>query len=138
MVALAGLLTSTCRSGDAEIHDGRLIVFANHDVRRLEIAVNDAGFMRRDETRDDALDEAKRPRHRQTSRMFEHGGEIRALDKGHRDVLDAVNLAEVVNTDDVLMRHLTREEQLALEPPFDIAGGLRIRGDLRPNHFHRD
>ena len=52
---------------------------------------------------------------------LEDGREVRALDVRHRDVLDAVDLAEVVNADDVLVRDLAREQQLALEAPLDFS-----------------
>ena len=52
--------------------------------------------------------------------------EIGAVDVRHRDVLDAVDLAEVVNADDVLVRDLAREQQLALEAPLDLGGRRRI------------
>ena len=64
--------------------------------------------------------------------------EIGALDVRHRDVLDAVDLAEVVNADDVLVRDLAREQQLALEAALDFRGRRRIRHHLGPNHLDRD
>ena len=51
--------------------------------------------------------------------------QVGALDERHRDVLDAVDLAEVVNADDVLVGDLTGEQQLALEAPLDF--GRRAR-----------
>ena len=39
---------SAGRSSDAEIHDHRLVVGVEHDVGRLQIAVDDAGFVRGD------------------------------------------------------------------------------------------
>ena len=47
------------------------------------------------------------------------------VDVRHRDVLDAVDLAEVVNADDVLVRDLAGEQQLALEAPLDFGRGMR-------------
>ena len=41
-------------------------------------------------------------------------------DVRHRDVLDAVDLAEVVDADDVLVRDLAREQQFALEAPLEL------------------
>ena len=61
----------------------------------------------------------------------EDGREIVALDVRHRDVLDAVDLAEIVNADDVLVRDLPGEQQLALEAALDFAaapGSAAISG----------
>ena len=67
-----------------------------------------------------------------------NGREILAFDVRHRDVLDAVDLSEVVNSDDVLVRDLPGEEQLALESPLQVLGGGLIVCNLRPNHLQRD
>ena len=64
--------------------------------------------------------------------------EVGALDVRHRDVLDAVDLAEVVNADDVLVRDLAREQQLALEAALDFRRGRRIRHHLRTDDLDRD
>ena len=56
----------------------------------------------------------------------------------HRDVLDALDLAEIVNADDVLVGHLTGQEQLPFEPALDFRRRRGIRHDLRTNDFDRD
>ena len=53
--------------------------------------------------------------------------QVRALDVRHRDVLDAVDLADVVNADDVLVGDLAGEQQLALEPSLESSAGGRVR-----------
>src|SRR6185436_20795332 len=58
-------------------------------------------------------------------------------DERHRDVLDAVDLAHVVNAYDIAVRHLPRQQQFLLEAPLDVAHGDRIPGDLGPHHLHR-
>src|SRR5207244_7637506 len=62
--------------------------------------------------------------------------EVVALDVRHRDVLDAVELPDVVDADDVLVRHLAGEEQFLLQPVL----GLGRRAFLRigANHLQRD
>ena len=75
---------------------------------------------------------------RQRPVAFEHRGEILAIDVRHRDVLDAVDLAEIVDANNVLVRYLPRKQQLALEPPLDIEAGRSDRTELRPNHFERN
>jgi hypothetical protein len=68
----------------------------------------------------------------------EYGREVLAVDERHRDVLDAADLAEVMNPDDVLVGDLPGEQQLALESPFDFSRGLRLGHHFRPDHFDGD
>ena len=100
--------------------------------------MDDAGLVRLDEPGDDGARDAQHPRHRQLAVALQNRREVGAIDVRHRDVLDAVDLAEVVNADDVLVRHLTREQQLALEAPLDFRSRRRIRHHLRTDHFDRD
>ena len=60
------------------------------------------------------------------------------FDVRHRDVLDAVDLAEVVNADDVLVRDLPRQEQFLLEAPLDVLRGGRIPSHFRPDDLEGD
>ncbi len=87
----------------------------DHDVCGLQVAVNNAGLVRGRQTGDhDARSRIVRP----TSSLpfsLEDRGEVFALEVGHRDVLDAVQLAEIVDADDVLVGDLPREQQLLLE-----------------------
>ena len=64
--------------------------------------------------------------------------QVRALDVRHRDVLDAVDLAEVVNADDVLVRDLPREQQLLLEAALDLVRRVAVLRDLRADDLQRD
>ena len=73
-----------------------------------------------------------------SSRCLRMRRQVRAVDVRHRDVLDAVDLAKVVNPDDVLVGDLAREQQLALEAALDIPRGDRIGRDLGADHLHRD
>src|SRR2546430_2856414 len=47
--------------------------------------------------------------------------------------LDAVDLTEIVNPNDVLVRHLSSKQQLALEASLDIEARRSIRTELRTN-----
>ena len=53
------------RARDPEVHDRRLVVGADHDVGRLEVAMNDARVMRGDEARRRCPRDAERSRDRQ-------------------------------------------------------------------------
>ena len=110
-----------------------------HDVGGLEIAVHDAGFVRRHEPGHDVPDDATAPRAPAACpSRFEHGREIRALEVRHRDVLDAVDLAEIVNADDVLVRDLAGEDQLLLEPALHLPRRIRVARRLGADDFERD
>ena len=63
-----------------------------------------------------------------------------ALDERHRQVLDAFDLAEVVNADDVLVRDLARQHELALEAGFELLRHRLVGLRAGPNHLdrHRD
>ena len=54
--------------------------------------------------------------------------QVRPVDVRHRDVLDALDLADVVDPDDVLVGDLTGEQQLPLEPALEV---LRHHGVRR-------
>ena len=100
--------------------------------------MDDAGRVRRDESRNNRADDMKRFGDRQPALLAQHSRKVCTLDVRHRDVLDAVDLAEIMNADDVLVGHLTRQHQFALESAFDFGTRGGIRGDLPANHFDRD
>ena len=74
---------------------------------------------------------------RQRARAAQQLRQRLAFDERHRQVLDAVDLAEVVNADDVLVGDLAREHQLALEALLELfrGGGVRLR--RRTDHLDR-
>ena len=82
--------------------------------------MDDAGFVRRHQAGRRPADDAAAPAAQAAwpSRL-RSDRQVVALDVRHRDVLDAVDLAEVVNADDVLVRDLARQQQLLLEAPLD-------------------
>ncbi len=124
------------RARDAEVHDERFVVTAHHDVGRLQIAVHDAGLVRGRQSRTHLLHDRERPIDRQPAVAPHDRRQVRSLHERHRDVFDAVELAEIVNPNDVLVRDTAGEEQLALEAFLDE---LRLQGvhrSERPNHFH--
>ncbi len=115
------------RLSNSEVCDqGVLVLSLDHDVGRFEIPMYHTGLMRRREARRDLACNAQRARQRKRTVARENRGEIRAADVRHRDVLDAVDLAEVVDADDVLVRYLARDEQLTLEATIEGFGCGRI------------
>ena len=48
------------------------------------------------------------------------------------------DFAQVVNADDVLVRDLAGQQQLALEAALQLGGRLRLRDGFRPNDLEGD
>jgi hypothetical protein len=126
------------RARDPEVHDQRVAFGLDHDVGRFQIAMDDARLVRRAEARRDLAHDADRPLDRHSPFFFEQRREVGPLDVRHRDVRDAVDLTEIVDADDVLVRDLAGEKQLAFEPPLERLRRVLVLGVRRPNHFHRD
>ena len=108
------------RPRDAEIHDHRLVLGVDHDVGGLQVPVDDTRLVSWDQAGDDPRAIRSCARQGQPAFRLQHGRQIGAVDVRHRDVLDAVDLAEIVNADDVLVGDLAGEQQLALESSFDF------------------
>ncbi len=75
-------------------------------------------------------------RHRALS--FEHREQVLTLDEGHGDVLDALDFAEIVDPDHVLVGHLSGQQELALEPSVELLGDRPVLRHLRPDHLEGD
>ena len=103
--------------------------------------MDDTRLVSGDQAGHDPSRDPERARQGQLGFRLQDGRKIGAVQERHRDVLDAVDLAEIVNPDDVLVGDLPGEQQLALESAFDFLRRLRVgRENLRSNHLdgHRD
>ena len=100
--------------------------------------MHDAGGVRGDETRRRPSGQPQHLRESAAVPRADDRREIRAVDVRHRDVLDAVDLAEVVDADDVLVRDLAREQQLALEAALDLLRGVAVAHRFGPDDLQRD
>ena len=89
--------------------------FADDDVFRLEVAVDDADVVRRRHAVGNLARQRQGMGGIQRPDPLDEGGQRLALDEAHRDVFEAADLAKVVDADDVLVSDLPREEELALE-----------------------
>ena len=125
------------RSGDAEVHHQAFAVGVHHDVGGLEVAVHDTGLVRLGESGHHTARDGHHAFDRQLALALQDGRQVLALEVRHRDVLEAVDLADVVHADDVLVRDLAGEQQLLLEPLLEHAGGGRIVGHLGPHGLER-
>ena len=78
--------------------------------------------------------DARRLLGRKFASFEQQGSEVLALDEIHGDELDSAGLAQIENTDDILVGYLPGENQFLLEAPQD----LRISGELRANELQGD
>jgi hypothetical protein len=121
-----------------EVHDDRVVVLRQHDVGGLEVAMNHAGLVRGLQPGGDLPRDRHHRGDRQGAGLLQGAGEVFAFDVRHRDVLDTVDFAQVVNAHDVLVRDLTREQQFLFEATLDLGSHRHVPGDFRSNHFERD
>ena len=123
-------------SRDPEVHDDRAVA-QDHDVCWLEITVDNACFVSGHEAGRHIACDAKRCRHRQLALFLQRSCKVGTLEIRHRDVLDAVDFAEVVDANDILMSNLSSEDELLLEPPLHFPRGQRIARGFRAYHLQR-
>ena len=109
------------RLGEAEVGQVRRAGRVEHDVLRLQVAVDDALLVRRREPLADLTEQREEPRQRKAPLALEHALEVLALDVLHRQVPDPVVLAEVVDAKDVPVRDAAGELDLPLEALEDLA-----------------
>ena len=103
-----------------------------HDVRRLQIAVEHAALVRRGQPCADLPRELERPFRREATDAAEQRAELLAVDELHREERVALDFVDVVDAADVRMRHLPRHPHFVVElhQPRGIAidfGGRNLR-----------
>ncbi len=99
--------------------------------------MHDPRFVRRQKPGRDVTDDAKRSGLRELALTLQHRGEIRSLEVGHRDVLDAVDFAEIVNADHVPVGDLAGQDQFLFEPALHFLGGKGISRCFGTNDLER-
>ncbi len=112
-----------------------MIVVFDQDVGGLEVAVHDADFVCGAEPGRYLAGERQGSRDGELSGACEEHRQILALDVRHRDIADALGLADVMNPHDVLMRDLAREQELLPETLLCIS---HIASFEWPKDFQRD
>ena len=115
----------------AEIHDHDAAGVFHHDVLRLEIAVQDAGAVRRFQRGANLLQDLHRLIGRHLASLFENAAQIAARNQFHGHKAHARVFREVVHPHHVTVRHLVGKTDLLLETVDD--GG--VAGQLRPDHL---
>ncbi len=124
-------------AGDAEVHDLDLAVARQHDVGRLDVAVDDAGSVRVLQGLEDADRHLQRPLRQQLATGVQKLTERRAVHVLHDDVRDRhvvdVVLARVVDRDDRGM--VERGGRLGLPAEPGLEG--RVAREIRAQRLHR-
>ena len=118
---------------EAEIDDLRRALGRDEDVLGLEIAVHDALVVRLRERERDAARDGEEALERQRL-ADEVAAQRLALDELHREVRAPVRLADLVDRDEVRVRHGGRRARLAQE----AGAPSGIARDLFAQHLQRD
>jgi len=119
--------------GDAEVEHLRLAAPGDEDVRRLDVAVDDAAGVRGVETVGDLDAEIEHAVERQRSARDLLLQRV-AVEQLHHDELLALVLADVVNRADVRVVERRGHARLASEP----IERLRVGGEIRGQELQRD
>ena len=119
---------------ETEVHDADLARRVQHDVRRLEIAVDDAALVGGGETRGKLPRQLERPVFRKAADAFERRCEIFAVDVLHREVQIAFDLADVVDATDVGVRDVPRRSDFVVELREPARVGREVLGQKLQRH----
>ena len=103
------------RARDAEVHELHDAVREDHDVQRLDVAVDDARLVDGREAAAELLGDLQAGRERERALLVEDVAQRRARHVLHREEAEPVGLAEIVRAHDVPVRDLAREPDLLLE-----------------------
>jgi hypothetical protein len=133
-VARSGRALHVLVLGDAEVHQPRDAVAVQHDVGRLQVAVDDAGVVDGLERVGDLDRDVEGLCCGQRSSFLHQPLQVHAVDELHRDEEQPLLLAEVVDRADVAMSHAPRQLDLGLEALRHPA----VVGDVRAQHLDRD
>jgi hypothetical protein len=103
------------QTGEPEVGDAQLAPAVEHQIRRLQIAVEDSAIVRGREPGTELPREIERLVGRQATDPLRERREIFAVDVLHREKRQAVHFADVVDAADVRMRDLSRAPDLLVE-----------------------
>ena len=124
------------RAGDAEIDEVGEVVLVEQDVGRFDVAVDQPDLVGGMQRLGDLLDDAHRPRRRQRA-VGEHACRSRPSISRMSHVQSAVDLAVVVDRDDVWAVEPCRGVGFAAEPPLKLSSSARCAGNTLIATFGR-
>ena len=124
--------------GGAEVRDLDGIVGGEHEVRRLDVAVDDVAFMRELQRAAGLIHDAKRARQGKRVAAIEQRLQALSLHQFHGDVVEAVFLARVENHHDVGMRQQTSGARFGLEPCEEFGARETCALFAQPDGFDRN
>lgn len=116
---------------NSKIRDIDSFVFIQHDIRRLEIAVDDGFLVCRGNTFTNLCKDRNCAVGLQGARLPEDFSERLALDIAHREIFEAANLTDVMNPNYVLVRNFTGNHQFVLK----TLQSIFALQQLGPNHL---
>ena len=119
------------RARDAEVHHVGAAAFVQHDVLRLQVAMDHTFGVRSFQRSTDLGHDVGRFRGLEFFLPTKEALQVLALDVLHGDELDPVGLSEIKNANDVFMSDLAREDQFLLEAPQNFGIGRHVGA----NHF---
>jgi hypothetical protein len=119
---------------EAEIGQVHVVVRSEQHVRRLDVAMHEAGAVRRVQRGARLRHDARRAARSQAVLAPHERAQVVARDVAHRDVGDAVLLAGVVDGDHVRVIDRRRDLRLAHEP----RAHRRILQQAGRDHLQRD
>ena len=122
------------KAGQPEIQDLRLALLVDHDVLRLEIAVDDAQAVGLGQPVADLAGVGKGLRRGQVADLADEALEVLALDVFHGDVGDAGLFVEVEHPGDVPVDDLAGQLELGRKALDDRP----VRGDFGPDELEAD
>lgn len=129
--SFCGQPTVALALGDTEVDEVGEIGRGDNDVLRLDVAVDQPGGMGRVQSRRDLADDGHRARRFQRT-VLDQVRQRRTLHQPHVDVEAAVDLAPVMDGDDVRFLQDRRRMRFPLEPGTeDGVVGVLIRKDLQ-------
>ena len=121
-------------ASDAEVHDPDDPAAVDHDVLRLEVPVHHALAVGFGEAAQHLLHERQRLGDGDFFFLVQHLAQVRPFDELHGEELRPLELAEVVDADDVLVGDFAREDQLLLEALENFAARALLGADRLERH----
>ena len=105
-----------CLEGEAEVHDDWLAARIDHDVRRLQVTMDDAGGMGLPKCDRNLANQDQSGLLLLPPGRLDELGERPAVDECHGDVMHAGNFADIIHRTEVGISNRRREPAFPVEP----------------------